>query len=139
MPVPLAARIALVTAGGAGVAALLGDWTVLVTSDSRADLVVRPVLVGALLVTLPAVLVRRRLLAAHQGALAAATLVGLLAGYLVNPYAWTGRALVAEGIVGRGVEASALDLLLWLALGAGAALAQTRHAAGRDQALGYRD
>jgi len=136
MRAALSARIAVGTAVGACAAALTGSWVAGATLDERAGTAVRVVLVVVALVVVVVWSTRRELLTTHRSALRSSAAVGLLAGYLLNPFAWQGEAVVA-GTRLEGAGAWAVDLVLWMAIGTAACLVTSRTAARTPQAVGY--
>ena len=136
MRAALSARIAIGTAVGACAAALTGSWVAGATLDDRAGTAVRAVLVVVVLVVVVVWCTRRELLAAHRSALRTSAAVGLLFGYLADPFAWQGEAFVAGAFL-DGPLAWAADLVLWMAVGTVACLVTSRPAARTPQAVGY--
>ena len=136
MRAALSARIAIGTAVGACAAALTGSWVAGATFDDRAGTAVRAVLVVVVLVVVVVWCTRRELLAAHRSALRTSAAVGLLVGYLADPFAWQGEAFVAGAFL-DGPLAWAADLVLWMAVGTVACLVTSRPAARTPQAVGY--
>jgi len=136
MRAALSARIAIGTAVGACAAALTGSWVAGATLDDRAGTAVRAVLVVVVLVVVVVWCTRRELLAAHRSALRTWAAVGLLVGYLADPFAWQGEAFVAGAFL-DGPLAWAADLVLWMAVGTVACLVTSRPAARTPQAVGY--
>ena len=136
MRAALSARIAIGTAVGACAAALTGSWVAGATLDDRAGTAVRAVLVVVVLVVVVVWCTRRELLAAHRSALRTSAAVGLLVGYLADPFAWQGEAFVAGAFL-DGPLAWAVDLVLWMAVGTVACLVTSRPAARTPQAVGY--
>ncbi|QTE29965.1 hypothetical protein [Pengzhenrongella sicca] len=137
MPVLLTIQVAFATAFGGLVAGFAAGFFAISTLDVSAAVTLRAVLVAALILVAPYLLVRRRVLAARRTPLLIAGLVGLAVGYVVNPFAWSGRAFFAQGVVEPGVLSAILDLAGWLVIGAAAVLAASRAAASQDQALSY--
>lgn len=129
-------------AGALGVAVLalllgLVGAAIGIQLDSVAAAIVwRGLLAGAglLLATRGVYTVGRRIGVAN---LAPGTFAVCVAGYLLDPLAWSGRALVSQLLVGPGVIATACDLALWvLVSGAGihrAASAEASPSLGRGR------
>jgi len=136
MRAALSARIAVGTAVGACAAALTGSWVTGQTLDDQVGTAVRSVLVVVVLLVVVVWSTRREVLSAHRSALRASAALGLLAGYLVNPFAWQGEAFGAEARL-DGAAAWAVDLLLWMAIGTVACAVTSRTAARTPQAVGY--
>ena len=101
MRAALTARIAIGTAAGAVAAALLGAWVTGATVDGAAGTAVRTALVLVVLVLVPWWALRQELLQAHRARLRTWAVAGVLVGYLVNPFAWRGDALVAAAFTQR--------------------------------------
>ena len=137
MPVLLTVQVAVATALGGLVAGFAAGFFAISTLDVSAAVTLRAVLVAALVLVAPYLLVRRRVLAERRTQLLLAGGAGLVVGYLVNPFAWSGRAFFAQSIVHPGTLSAILDLAGWLVIGAAAVLAASRTAATQDQALSY--
>ncbi|NUU18146.1 hypothetical protein HP550_12890 [Cellulomonas humilata] len=136
MRAALTARIAIGTAAGAIAAALLGAWVTDATVDGAAGTAVRTVLVLVVLVLVPWWALRQELLQAHRARLRTWAVAGVLVGYLVNPFAWRGDALVA-GAFTPLPAAWVVDLALWMAVGAASCVVTSHAAARSNQSLGY--
>jgi len=137
MPFLLTIQIALATALGGLVAGLAAGFFAVSTFDVSAAVTLRAVLVVGLVLVVPYLLVRRRVLSARRTPLLLAGVAGLVIGYLLNPFAWSGRAFFAQSILEPGELSAVIDLAGWLALGSVAVFAAIRAAASRDQALSY--
>jgi hypothetical protein len=136
MRAALTARIAVGTALGATAAALLGSWAAGAVGDSGAGTAVRAALALAVLVLVPWWALRQELLHAHRARLRTWAVLGLLAGYLADPAAWRGEAVLAAAFA-QGPVAWAVDLVLWMAVGTASCVVTSHAAARSDQSLGY--
>lgn len=132
------AGVAAATLVGAVLAGVLGGVSAVSTLDAHVGLVVRAALVTAVLLVVPALVVRRRLLSDRRSVLVTSGVVGLVLAYVLDPFAWGGRAYVAQLVLDPGAAAVAVDLLAWLTLGTAGVWAATRSAVRSDEPVGYR-
>lgn len=134
----LALGVALATTVGGVTAGVLAAVSAVNALDVGVGLLVRAALVAVMLLVVPALVVRRRVLADRRGTLVVSGLTGLTLGYALNPFAWSGRAFLAQLMVDPGPLAVAVDLAAWLAVGAVGLVAATRSAVRKDEPVGYR-
>jgi len=125
--------LATLAAGAAGAAA--GHEVAVVAHDAPATGAVRTVLVVGGLVAGAWLVARRHVLDVGRGRLRAAVTVGAAVGYLLDPFAWSGSAVVAGELVGPAAAAWALDLVVWCAVACAVAVLATRRAG--DRAVSY--
>jgi hypothetical protein len=127
--------VAVVTVAVGAVGAVVAREAAAVAQDAPATEAVRAILVAGGIASGTWLVVRRRVLDAGRVRLRAAAAAGAAIGYLLDPFAWSGSALVARPVVGAGAAAWLLDLVLWCALACAAALVATRRAG--ERAVGY--
>jgi hypothetical protein len=74
--------------------------------------------------------------AVDAGRLQPSVLVGAVAGYLLDPLSWGGRAFVAQLLFEPGTVTFAVDAVLWVAISWAAAMLRVRSARQRRDTPG---
>ena len=126
-----AVRLGVLTGVGGLVLALLGALVATSSDSATSGVATRAVLVTVLLV----VATRITLAGLSLRALVPTALVGLLLGYLLTLGWFNGQVYAAKLMTGQPALAAGLDLVLWLAVGLGAAKTVP---VVREQPQGYR-
>lgn len=126
MRVVVLVQVAVATALGGLVAALVATPVALASHDVTRGVAVRAALVLVVLAVAPWVVARRAAHRAARSPFLASAALGLLTGYALTPTAWSGRAFVAQALVEPGPLTSALDLVGWLLVGVLSAVLATR-------------
>ncbi|MGN6611672.1 MAG: hypothetical protein ACTHLJ_07830 [Angustibacter sp.] len=120
MDVRLALRALAVTWVGAMLATVVATSLALTTTHQAGPAIaLRAVLVTVVLLLLLPALVRPGLVELRHPPLVS-VLVGSGAAYLLDPFAWSGRGYALQLVLHPGLITLVLDLVLWLAVTAGA-------------------
>lgn len=137
MSVRVAVVVGLLTAVGGVAAGVAGAVVGITNLDVPAGLAVRSAVAAAVLVAVPYLVVRARVLKENRPHLLVGGVVGLLVGYALNPFGWEGRAFAAQFAMEPGAVTTALDLVLWLVVGGAVTLLAARSAVPRHEPVGY--
>ncbi len=137
MALALSGRVALATAGVGALGGFLGGWVADASNDARAGAAVQLVVVLVAVAVACGLLVRRAVLVMHRAPLRTSAVLGVVLGYLADPWAWSALGVGTAGWLGAGVAAWSIDLAGWVGAGCASVLAASRGAARAREQLGY--
>lgn len=109
-------RAAVITAAGGTVAALSGALAAGAGNDISRGYLMRAGVMTAVVLAMVVILAGRSVRRAQRHTFAGSVVVGSAIGFVVDPAMWSGRAYVAQVVMGAGPLAAVVDLLLLLAL-----------------------
>lgn len=109
-------RAALITAVGGTVAAVSGALMAGAENDGSRGYAMRVAVLTVVVLATVVILAGRSVRIGRRHTFAGSVVVGSAIGFLVDPATWGGRAYVAQVMLGPGLSAAVIDLLLLLAL-----------------------
>lgn len=109
-------RAAVITALGGTVAAVSGALMVGAGNDIGRGYVMRAVVFTVVVLATVVILAGRSVRLGQRHTFAGSVLVGAAIGFVIDPATWDGRAYVAQTVLGPGLPAAVVDVLLLLVL-----------------------
>lgn len=109
-------RATVFTAVGGTVAAVSGALMAGAEDNVGRGYVMRIVVLTVVVLATVVILAGRSVRIGQRHTFAGSVLLGAAVGFVVDPASWGGRAYVAQVILGPGLSAAVVDLLLLLAL-----------------------
>ncbi|GGB47515.1 hypothetical protein GCM10011492_43380 [Flexivirga endophytica] len=109
-------RAAVITAVGGTVAALSGALIAGAGNDISRGYVMRVAVLTVVVLATVVILAGRSVRLGQRHTFAGSVMLGSAIGFLLDPATWGGRAYVAQVVLGSGLLAAVVDLLLLLVL-----------------------